>query len=77
MGGVGADVYKGLRGDDIFVDFDLNRCCYPEVIGDNLKDVEIIVHGPYEYDSTMITHKKGSIVMSGWSPDEFAAANIF
>ena len=74
-GGIGPDVYKGLKGDDIFINFDLYG--YSNVIGDKIKDVAIVGRGPEEYDSTLITHKKGSIVIIGWSPDEVAEANIF
>ena len=74
-GGIGSDRYKGLQGKDIFIDFDLYGNA--DVIADQLRDVEIIGRGPEEYDSTLISHRKGSIIINGWSPEEIADANIF
>ena len=74
-GGIGSDKYKNLQGDDYFINFDLYG--NSDVIVDKLKNVEIVGRGPYEFDSTLVTHQKGSIVISGWEPDEIAEADIF
>lgn len=74
-GGIGSDKFKDLRGNDTFVNFDLYG--NGDVIVDQLEDVEIIGHGENEYHSTLISHKKGTLTIAGWYPNEVIESGYF
>ena len=59
----------------MFVNFDLYGGA--DIIVDQLRNVQIVGRGEDIYNSTLVTHKRGTITIVGWEPDEIMAANIF